>query len=140
MIVRHRHRRPLSRLGAASVELAVLLPFLLYMAVIAVDWARLLYYAISIENCARAGALFACDPITQAQSPYTSVVQAARAEAPGLDPVPNVTSVKTIDSTGTWFTVTASANYKTITNFPGVPQSQPISRAVKMRAAPVTTR
>lgn len=137
MIVRRRRQ---SRFGAATVELAVLLPFLLYMAVIAVDWARLLYYSISIENCARTGAIWSCDPITQGQSPYTNVTDAALSEAPGLTPVPSVASVKTTDSAGTWFTVTVSANYQTITNFPGVPQSQPISRIVTMRAAPTTTR
>ncbi len=138
MIVR-RHR-PSPRPGAATVELAVLLPFLLYMAVIATDWARLLYYSISIENCARAGAIYACDPITQGQSPYTSVTDAARAEAPGLNPVPDVACVKTTDPSGTWYTVTVSTTYQTITNFPGVPQAQPISRVVKMKAAPTSTK
>jgi Flp pilus assembly protein TadG len=138
MIVRRRHRP--TRFGAATVELAVLLPFLLYMAVIAADWARLLYYAISIENCARAGALYASDAVTQGQSPYTSVTEAARAEAPGLDPVPDVACVQTTDAAGTWYTVTVSATYKTITNFPGVPQSQPINRVVKMKSAPLVTK
>ena len=136
MIVRRPRK---SRSGAATVELAVLLPFLLYLTVVAVDWARLLYYTISIENCARAGAFYASDSIAQGESPYTSVAAAARAEAPGLDPVPDVTSVMTSNSGGIWYTVTVSATYKTISNFPGVPQDQQLSRIVTMRKAPTST-
>ena len=42
------------RKGAQVVELAFLLPFLAFMFVIAVDWARIFYYSITVTNCALA--------------------------------------------------------------------------------------
>src|SRR5262249_3064330 len=58
------------RRAAAAVELAVLLPFLMFLFVIAVDWSRVFYASVIVSNCARNGALSACDPTTQASSPY----------------------------------------------------------------------
>lgn len=64
--------------GAAVVELAAVLPFLMFLSVIATDWARLLFTTQSrLNRAARNGALYSCDPITQAQSPYSNVQQAA---------------------------------------------------------------
>ena len=45
------------RRAGAAAEFAVLLPFLIFLAVIGTDWARLFYYTISIESCARTGVL-----------------------------------------------------------------------------------
>ena len=84
-------RKP-SRPGAAVVELAILLPFLTFMFVIAVDWARIFYYSVTITNCARQGALYGSDPFTAAQSPYASIQEAALADSPNLNPQPTVTS------------------------------------------------
>ena len=51
------HVRP-CRPGAASVELAVLLPFLGFMFVIAVDYGWIFNFALTAENAAREGALY----------------------------------------------------------------------------------
>src|SRR6516164_9600711 len=51
-----RGRRP--RRGAAMIELALLLPFLCFLFVITVDWARVFYFDLTVENCARCGALY----------------------------------------------------------------------------------
>jgi Flp pilus assembly protein TadG len=130
------------RTGAAVVELAVLLPFLMYLCVIATDWARLYYYTVTVESCARNGALYASDQVTQKQSPYSSVQQAALAEAPMLDPTTaTVTSTPTTDSTGApAVIVTVSVPFNTFANFPGVPSSQTLTRSVQMQIAPVTTK
>src|SRR5688572_4660926 len=78
------------RKGAAVVELAVLLPFLLFMTVISADWARIYHMTISANACARNGAFFASDPIYAASSPYTDYQAAALAEAPSLPVTPTV--------------------------------------------------
>jgi len=133
-----RFPRTRNRRGGAAVELAALLPFLAYLAVIGTDWARLFYYTITIESCARAGALYAADPTTQGESPYTSTTDAALKSAPGLKPTPTVTqAADTIDGRS-GVKVTVSMPFKTITHFPGVPASQTISRSVRMRTFPVT--
>jgi hypothetical protein len=131
------NRRP----AAAAVELAALLPFLMFLCVIATDWARLFYYTITVEACARNGALYASDPVTQSQSPYTSVQQAALAEAPSLNATATVTSANTTDATGKpAVQVTVSVPFQTLTTFPGVPSAQTLTRSVQMRVAPTATR
>src|SRR5437879_2256200 len=48
----------LPRLGAAAVELAVLLPFLVFLFLVGTDYCRLFYYSLTLANCARNGAHF----------------------------------------------------------------------------------
>jgi len=129
------------RRGAAAVEAAGVLPFLLYLCVIGADWARLMYYTITIEHCARNGALWASDSIYAAQSPYATLTDAALADAPNLSPAPDVSSSNTTDGAGNAAVkVTVSMTFSTITHFPGVPTSESLTRTVQMRVAPVTTR
>jgi hypothetical protein len=136
-----RIRKTDRRKGAATVELAVLLPFLMFIAVIATDWARLLYFTLTIEACARNGALYACDPVVAAASPYPNVSAAALAEAPGISGSTTVTSTPTTDSRGDpAVKVTVNMPFSTLTNFPGVPSSQTLTRSVQMRIAPSAAR
>jgi Flp pilus assembly protein TadG len=138
----HRCHRP----GAAAVELAFLLPFLLFVAVIATDWARLLYHTITIEQAARCGANYAADEVTQPESrfydpnPAVAVEKVVRAEASNLDQgkLPTPTVVKSTDASGRpVVTVTVKYNFKTLTRFPGVPANEALTRAATMRVYPV---
>ena len=79
------------RPGATVVELAVLLPFLTFLFVIATDWARLLYFSIEVNECARSGALYASDATYSGQSRYATVTDAAMAEAADLVATATVT-------------------------------------------------
>src|SRR5262245_31310609 len=88
------------RRGAAAVEMAVLLPFLAFLFVIGVDWARIFYYSITVANCARNGALYASDLYSVVPSPYASMTDAALADAPNLSPQPTVTSASGVDADG----------------------------------------
>src|SRR5260370_14853076 len=51
-----------SRPATAAAELAVLLPFLMFLFVVTVDWARAFYFSVVIANSARQGALSESDP------------------------------------------------------------------------------
>ena len=134
------------RTGAAAVELAALLPFLMFVAVIATDWARLLYHTITIEQAALRGASYAADKTTQFESPYYNAVESAaveavvRAEAANLDqsklPAPTLSNFTGADGRP-MVTVTVQYNFSTITNFPGVPQNQTLTRQATMRVFPV---
>ena len=128
------------RIAAAAVELAVLAPFLAFLSVIAADWARLLYFSVEVNDCAKSGALYASDPISAAQSRYATVTDAAMAEATELAATATVTSGLTTVSGTIYVTVTVAVPFKTITNFPGVPSSQMVSRTVMMRSAPLSAR
>jgi hypothetical protein len=119
--------------------LAVLLPFLAFIFVISVDWARVFYYSMIIDNCARNGALYASDPLAAAQSPYTSVTQAALADAGNLNPQPTVSSTNGVDKDKNPYTeVNVSWTFSTVTNYPGVPNANTLSRTVRVRVAPTT--
>ena len=144
-------RKHTVRKGAQAVEFALLLPFLAFMFVIAVDWARIFYYSIAVTNCARNGALY----LSQQQSaktmssPYTDsgyvnlyvnaaspVTAAALADAPDLTPTPTVTSTSGSDSYGPYVEVTVSYPFQTVSGFSvwgfGVPSSTNVTSTVRM--------
>jgi hypothetical protein len=164
MRARHSDRRS----AAATVELAALLPFLMFLCVIGTDWARLFYYTITVEACARNGAIYASDSDYASKSPYTSVQQASLAEASKLLDTTGLTATTTTSGSTTTTTYTngsgttvvsvstttsitdsagnkavmctVSVPFKTITNFPGVPNSQTLTRSVQMRTAELLTQ
>src|SRR6187549_615756 len=94
-----RHR-PAKRKGAAAAELALLLPFLMFIAVITTDWARCLKMTLAANAAARNGALYASDPIYAANSPYTSTTEAALSELKDVTPTPTVTEQSSTDAAG----------------------------------------
>jgi Flp pilus assembly protein TadG len=160
--LRPRHDRP----AAAAVELAVLLPFLLFLSAISTDWARLLYHTISIETCARSGALALSDQVTWYQVPGNSsratpyptgfaaagtpaltapqqavLETATRVEDPSLPAAATVVATQSTDATGSpVVTVTVTRTFTSITGFPGVPSAETLTRAVTMRVAPQATK
>ena len=125
------------RHGAAAVELALLLPFLILMFVVSVDYARIFYYTQVVENCARNGAFYLSDPKAPANNLYSGVQQAALADAGGLNPQPTVSSSSGTDASGNpYVSATVAWQFKTISGYPGVSNSVNISRTVQMRQAP----
>ena len=129
------------RAGVAAVELAVLLPFIMFLCVISTDWARCLQTTLSAEACARNGALYASDLVTRNMSPYASLQDAAMAECPEYASTATVTQSSVTDSAGNAaIVVTVSIQFKTLTNFPGVPQINNLVRTCQMRVAPLATR
>jgi Flp pilus assembly protein TadG len=125
------------RSAAATVELAVLLPFLMFLIVIGVDYGRIVYYSVTVENCARNGALYAGDPVAASQSPYASLQDAALADAGDLSPPPTVTSTNGVDAAGNpYVDVTVSWTFQTITTYPGVPSQTTLTRTVRAQVAP----
>lgn len=111
-----------------------MLPFLGFLFVIAVDFGRVFYYSQIVTNCAHNGALYGSDPTAAAQSPYTSIQQAALATASNLSPPPTVKSANGTDSGGNAYVkVTAAWRFRTVTKFPGIPNSVNLSRTVQMR-------
>jgi Flp pilus assembly protein TadG len=121
----------------AAAELALLLPVLVLLFVIVVDFCRLFYSCLTITNCARNGALWASDPVAQATSKYANVTDAALADASNLSPAPTVTGPTTgTDADGNpYVEVTVTYNFQLITSYLGF-NSQTLARTVRMRVAP----
>ena len=151
MMVRTHRTHP----GYAAVEFAVLLPFLAFMFVIAVDWARIFYYSIAVTNCARNGAMYMSlqQSAKTTSAPYTDsgyvnlyvnaaspVTSAALADAPDLAPTPTVTSASGSDTYGPYVEVTVSYPFQTVTHFSVsdflVPSSTNVTRTVRMYVPP----
>ncbi len=131
-------RKPIAtisaRRGTAAIELAVLAPFLVFLFVIAVDWARVFYFSVTIDDCARNGAYYLADPTVMGNSPHASSTQAALAGT-NLSPAPTVVSASGTGANGEWVEVTVSYVFKTVTQFPGVPSSTTLQKTVRMAKA-----
>lgn len=132
-----RPRRRFRRKGAAAAELAILLPFLCFLFVVAVDYCRIFYFSVTVQNCSRNGALYACDPLEPGQSSYADVTASARADAPNVSPAPGVTSANGVDADGnSYVEVTVTHTFNSVTKYPGIPSSVDLSRTVRMRKLP----
>jgi Flp pilus assembly protein TadG len=141
ILLYHIHRgRQKARRGVAAAELAILLPVMCFLFVVSVDFARVFYYTLTLENCARNGALWASDPFSSTQSSYTSLNQAVLADASNLSPAlstNNISSTRSTDANGnSAVTVTVSYSFNTITNYPGITNPYAFTRSVEMRQMP----
>src|SRR5262245_23194902 len=88
-----------TRRGAAAVELPVLLPFLAFLFVAGVDFARVFYHYLTITNCAANGAEYGS--LDSAHSVDASGIEAAALkDATNLTPAPAVTSQVAVDDEG----------------------------------------
>ena len=165
MLYRTNAKRQL-RPGAATVELAVLLPFLAFFFVIGSDWARIFYTSMTIQNAARNAAYYASEypGVTDKMVyGYSNVYDAAAddIETPlgvtGMNmyygPTSNNSYGTSIPSSGTTVPdsqdsygtnvkiITVTYPFAMISNFPipvpGVPTTVVLQRSVYMRTAPV---
>jgi Flp pilus assembly protein TadG len=122
------------RRGAAAVEFAILSPLLLFLFVIVLDFGRIFFYSQTVENAARAGALYMSDDATIASSPYANVTAAALADASNLSPAPTVASSTGTDADGhAYVRVRVTWTFRMIMHLPGVPATFNVSRMVQMR-------
>lgn len=125
------HRR-----GAAATELALWLPFLGLMFVIALDYCRVFYASQTIQNCALAGAMFASR--TSAGNPSTAedpAVTAALAEGASLNP-PLETSKISVVTSGGLAKVTVTYDFPMLVRWPGIGGTLTITKSVSMTTMP----
>jgi len=78
-----RHRRTDRQRGTSAVELAISLPILVVLMLIAVDFGRVMYDATTVSGSVRAGAGFGLQNIVQAAD-SAKVIEAARNDAASL--------------------------------------------------------
>jgi Flp pilus assembly protein TadG len=140
------------RRAAASVELALLLPFLMFGFIAAVDYARVFYYTLTITSCARSGALYGCQSPTNAND--TAGIKAAAladANSSNISPAPTVdTPVQGTDASGNpYIQVTVHYSFQTIGIYPtasnpwtlaGFSDPLTLTRTVQMRVAPLVPK
>lgn len=145
MLYRRHGRCQSRRHAAALVELAVLLPLLIFSFLMAVDFARVFYCWETIENCARNGAEYASlQPINDGWELNSTLVQntqqAAIADGSNLNPpltTTNVSVTNNPDADGhAAVQVTVSYTFTTIAHTWGIPGSITLTRTAQMRVAP----
>ena len=146
------------RAGVATVELALVAPVLCFLFVVATDFARIFYYAVTVQNCARNGAYYAADYPNNSYLyndiyGYKSIDDAILSDAsnlydastPELKPTYTVRydtslsgsfSLTSPPSSAGYAQVTVNWTFTTLTRYPGVPNSIPLSRTVTMQIAP----
>src|SRR5215468_10679281 len=112
--MRFRNNNRSARRGAAALELALVMPLLILLALGCVDFGRYAYYSIGVQNAARAGAEYAV------MNPYTSGQQTSYVAA-NL----SVSPVVTTEGSGLRrVQVTCAYNsFTTIISWPGIPAS-----------------
>jgi Flp pilus assembly protein TadG len=125
-----------ARRGAALVEAAVLAGLLAFLFLMVVDYARIFYCTVTLENAASAGALYASRDASHSTD-TTAISAAALLDAGDLSPTPKVTSSTGTDSNGdNTVTVTVTYTFSTIASYPGIPNQSTVTSKVTMRVLP----
>ncbi|WP_020474686.1 TadE/TadG family type IV pilus assembly protein [Zavarzinella formosa] len=126
------------RPGAAAVELALVLPFLVVMFTAAVDFARIYHITQTIQECAQSGAIYASGTAQFSSSidNTQAATNAACASGANLSPAVQAANVSVvIDSTGKTATVTVTYTFNSI--MPFLSSATVITRSATMSQAPV---
>jgi Flp pilus assembly protein TadG len=144
------------RRATATVELAVLLPFLIALFVFAADFARVFYVTITLENALSDGSLFGGQVFDNQnqqwigmqywQGPNGQLVSvekvAAELDGANLNPAladSNVNISTGVDEDGNPVNiVTVTYTFSTIVAYPGIPSPVTITRTAQVRIAPAT--
>ena len=130
----HRARR---RRGAATVELCVAAPLLLFLLAAGADFARVYFYAQTLTNCAWNGAAFAANPDLGETLPEGTVEEVARIGTESFDPPPQVTVSYGTDAVGQRYAeVSVSWDFRPLLRLPGIPLNVPLQQTSRMRLHP----
>jgi Flp pilus assembly protein TadG len=130
--------RPNARKGAAAVELAILLPFLCFAFVIAIDFGRIFYFSMTVTNCARNGAAYGYADSAHAVD-QSGIAAVAQQDAGNLDGSQlQISSTTDNSASPNYVTVTATYPFTTLTDYPGVPNQVTLTRTVRIAVLPKT--
>ena len=138
-------RRPprSERRGSVAVEMAILLPLLMFMAVIGVDYARIFSRAIVIEAASRNACYWAAQhpdkSIDDAGIQTVAMRDLTEFTSGGVTPTVAVTRYTGTDGYP-HIQVTVTVTFNTVTNYPGVPNSTTLTRMTDMRVCPKTPK
>jgi len=128
---------PGPRRAAAAVEMAVVLPFVALLFMVAVDFCRVFHCTQTVQGCAQTAALYASGTALPppGSSPNGAAQQAAVADGAALDPPLQAGDVA-IAGDGSTVTVTVTYRFQTFVPYPGLPQPLVIVRTAQLPVAP----
>ena len=127
-----RSKRTASRKAAAAVELSIVLPFLLFLFVASVDFARIYSDTQLVTECARAGAIYAADPDLADRTGHETAEALILIAGAKLYPKPQISVVYGTDERNhKYVQVTVQQSFKLMTSVMG---SSPLSITRTCRA------
>lgn len=126
-------KREHDRRGAAAIEMALVLPFLMLMFAVAVDYARVFHATQALTHAAHAGALVASGTSQTPGAVLERVREAVCAAAPGLPLAINPDGVST---SGETVTVTVDYDFPLVTGVLGSSGTVHLRRSVTLPVAP----
>lgn len=132
-----RLRRRSPRPAAAVLEMAIVLPFIALLFLVAIDFCRVFYCTQVIQGATQA-AVENASGFAQSAPPTTTqqaAVQAALAEGASLDPPLTADNVN-VSVANNVATVTITYGFQTFTGYPGLPNPLTIVRSASLRVAP----
>jgi Flp pilus assembly protein TadG len=142
-----------SECGSSLIEMAFIMPLLLLILFGVVDFGRAYYLAIEVAGASRAGAVYGSQYPTDTTG-MTNATTLNAPDVPGISGAPSwgcecsdgsnqVASCSSIPSCSTnivyYVTVKASAPYRPLFPWPGIPTSIPLSNSATMRSGSTNT-
>ena len=133
------------------LELALVLPVLVLLLVVALDFARMFNRSMAVTDAARAGAqwgaqsgAFAANVVGMEQAacnsmadlsctPGTNTTASSFCQCAGSSGTISCTSPGGCASVQNFVTVTATSTFNTVIAYPGLPSSVPLSASVTMQ-------
>jgi Flp pilus assembly protein TadG len=149
----HRENMIRSECGSSLIEMAFIMPLLLLILFGVVDFGRAYYLAIEVAGAARAGAVYGSQYPTDTVG-MTNATKLNAPDVPGISGTPSwgcecsdgsnhVVSCSSTPSCSTnavyYVTVRASAPYRPLFPWPGIPASIPLSNSATMRSGSPNT-
>lgn len=130
-------QRASKRDGIAATELAILLPFLVFVFIVVIDYCRIFFVTQTVEQAAQVGVLYASDTVPRAPgvNAETATRNAVLADAVSLDP-PIAASDISISTAGGVATVTVTYRHRTLTRYLGGASDTVITRQASMAVQP----
>jgi len=124
----------------AAVELATLLPLIVFLSMATIDFARVVYALVILQNCARNGALYEFYKTAGFSLPsgWTSLSTAVSADAGNLTlNTPSAATPSPPLATNNYVTVTVSTNFSPISypalhGLPSIPGTITLTQSVSM--------
>jgi Flp pilus assembly protein TadG len=145
------HHRRGKRNGQSMVELALMLPMLVVLLRVALDFARMFNMSMAVTDAARAGAQWgaqnhasaanvsgmeqaACNSMVDIScTPGTNTTASSFCQCAGSSGAISCTSPGSCTSVLNFVTVTATATFEPVVAYPGLPTSVPLSSTSTMQ-------
>lgn len=131
--------------GTSMIEFAIILPFLVLLLIGTIEIGRFVYFGIVAAHAAEVGAVYGAQSFTNAGN-STGIQAAVTADAPNVSvsaspmPVCYQSGTKVTCPTGTppagtieYIQVTVTGTFKSLLNYPGIPNNVPITASTMMR-------